>query len=121
MISKVAGSRGRMLAGALAVAGLVLPAASAHATSAHAARTAGPAPLWSFSISGSNGVHYLHAGNGTANASAETQQEWNAGGYETYAMYITEPNGSFYNVEFATPFGSNRHFAPGYYPWAQDA
>jgi len=118
-----------VLVGALAVAGLVLPAASAHATSAHTMRahptragaTSGPAPLWSFSISGANGAAYLHAGNGTANASAETQQEWNAGGYETYAMYITEPNGSFYNVEFATPFGSNRHFAPGYYPWAQDA
>ncbi len=113
-----------MLAGALAVAGLVLPAASAHATSAHTTRagaTSGPAPSWSFSISGANGAAYLHAGSGTANASATTQQEWNAGGYETYAMYITEPNGSFYNVEFASRYGSNRRFAPGYYPWAQDA
>lgn len=118
-----------MLAGALAVAGLVLPAASAHATSARttpagatpAVATSGPASTWSFSISGANGAAYLHAGNGTANASASTQQEWNAGGYETYAVSITESNGSFYNIEFATPYGSNRHFTPGYYPWAQDA
>jgi hypothetical protein len=113
-----------MLAGALAVAGLVLPTASAHAASAPATRAGPafePAPSWSFSISGANGAAYLHAGNGTANASAQTQQEWDAGGYETYAVDITKPNGSFYNVEFATPDGSNRHFAPGYYPWAQDA
>ncbi|HYK31398.1 MAG TPA: hypothetical protein VEV63_05520 [Streptosporangiaceae bacterium] len=115
-----------MLAGALAVVGLILPAASAHATSsyatsAHTARVAGPAQHWSFSISGTNGVDYLHAGNGTANASAETDQEWNAGGYETYAVSITEPNGRFYNVEFASRHGSNRRLAPGYYPWAQDA
>jgi hypothetical protein len=110
-----------VLAGALAVAGLILPTAGAHAASPHTPRFAEPAPPWSFSISGANGAAYLHAGNGTANASAETDQEWNAGGYETYAINITEPNGQFYNVEFATPLGSNRRFAPGYYPWAQDA
>lgn len=84
MISEVAGLRGGVLAGALAVASLVLPTASPHATSAHTARVGGPAPPWSFSISGANGTAYLHAGNG--------------------------------NVEFATPRGSHRHFAPGYYP-----
>jgi hypothetical protein len=123
-MSRVAGLRGRMLAGALAVAGLVLPAVGAHATSARdtqAGPAFEPAPPWSFSISGANGAAYLHAGNGTANASAETQQEWNAGGYETFAMDITWSNGQFYNLEFATPYGSNRHFARGYYRWAQDA
>jgi hypothetical protein len=66
LIPQAAGLHCRMLAGALAAAGLMLPAASAHATSAHTTRagaTSGPAPSWSFSISGANGAAYLHAGN----------------------------------------------------------
>jgi hypothetical protein len=75
-------------------------------------------------MSGADGAVYLHAGGANANASAEVDQEWNAGtggNYETIAMNITGPGGLFYNLKFATPNGSNQRFAPGYYPWAQDA
>jgi hypothetical protein len=106
-----------VLALVLAVIGVLLPAQGAHANS-------WPQPEFTFSISGWGGAAYLHAGNGTANASAGVDQEWNAGtggDYETIAMGITGPGGLFYNLMFATPNGSNRHFARGYYPWAQDA
>lgn len=83
-----------------------------------------PQPEFTFSISGSDGAAYLHAGNGTANASATVDQEWNAGtggDYETLAVNITGPGGLSYDLKFATPNGSNQHFGRGYYPWAQDA
>ena len=101
----------------LAVFGVLVPASSAHAYS-------WPPPVWSFSISGADGVEYLHAGGLHANASASVDQEWNVGtggNYETIAMNISGSHGLFYNLKFATPNGSNRRFAPGYYPWAQDA
>lgn len=107
----------QVIAVALAVIGVLLPAQGARAN-------AWPQPEFTFSISGSDGAAYLHAGNGTSNASASVDQEWNAGtggDYETIAVNITGPGGLVYNLKFATPNGSNQHFARGYYPWAQDA
>jgi hypothetical protein len=101
----------------LAVFGVLVSAPSAHANT-------WPLPVWTFSISGADGAEYLHAGGANANASASVDQEWNVGtggNYETIAMNISGPGGLFYNLKFATPNGSNQHFAPGYYPWAQDA
>src|SRR5260370_4484872 len=107
----------RVIVVAVAAPAVLVPALGANAS-------AWPQPEFTFSISGADGAAYLHAGNGTANASASVDQEWNAGtrgDYETIAMDITAPGGLFYHLKFATPNGSNQRFAPGYYPWAQDA
>ena len=102
----------QVIAVALAAAGVLLPASLAHATS-------GPVSGLSFSISGADGTAYLHTGNATAGI----QQTWNqgtGGNYEKVQIQITGRSTS-YDLAFATPNGSNKHLAPGYYAWAQDA
>ena len=100
----------------LAVAvGVLLPGSQA------AYASSGPVAGLSFSISGADGTAYLRTGNATA----WMQQTWNQGtrgDYEQLDVTITgrSPNTS-YDLAFATPNGSNKHLADGYYPWAQDA
>jgi len=103
----------QVIAGTLAAAGvLLIPASQADASS-------GPVAGLSFSISGADGTGYLHAGNATA-WMTETWNVGTKGDYEKLDIQITGRSTS-YDLTFATPNGSNRHLAPGYYPWAQDA
>jgi hypothetical protein len=101
-----------VIAVALAAVGVLLPASWAHASS-------GPVAGLSFSISGADGTAYLHTGSATA-WMTQTWNQGTRGDYEKIDVQITGRSTS-YDLALATPNGSNKHLAPGYYPWAQDA
>jgi hypothetical protein len=101
----------RLLAAVVAVLAVVVPLQMAHAS--------GPESQFSIGITGTDGSAFFLPGH---NAQVNVTQTWNVsspGNFEAVQVYVSAGSSS-YDFNFATPYGSGRRFAVGYYPWAQN-